>query len=88
MVFETVQLARRWTGPDALAAGIVQQIEPLESLVDAAMARASGLARLGAAPVSAAARMPCNRRVTSWSAATGNAAKSHFPGSIRRSSSW
>lgn len=45
--FETVQLARRWTGPDALEAGIVQQIEPIESLKDAAMIRAAELARLG-----------------------------------------
>lgn len=45
--FETVQLARRWKGPDALEAGIVQQIEPLESLKEAAVARASELARLG-----------------------------------------
>jgi enoyl-CoA hydratase/carnithine racemase len=46
--FETVQLARRWTGPDAHAAGVVQQIEPLENLKDAAVRRASELARLGA----------------------------------------
>jgi enoyl-CoA hydratase/carnithine racemase len=46
--FETVQLARRWTGPDALAAGVVQRIEPVETLVDAAVARAAELARLGA----------------------------------------
>ena len=46
--FETVQLARRWTGPDALAAGVVQQIEPLNNLTSAAMTRAAALARLGA----------------------------------------
>ena len=46
--FETVQLARRWTGPDALAAGIVQKIAPLDELRDAAIARAAELARLGA----------------------------------------
>ena len=46
--FETVQLARRWTGPDALAAGIVQQIEPLAKLLDAATRRATELTRLGA----------------------------------------
>jgi len=46
--FETVQLARRWTGPDALAAGIVQQSETYDKLLNAAMARAAELARLGA----------------------------------------
>ena len=46
--FETVQLARRWTGPDALAAGIVQQVQPVETLTSAAIARAAELARLGA----------------------------------------
>ncbi len=46
--FETVQLAKRWTGPAAVTAGFVQQAEPLESLLDAALARAAELARLGA----------------------------------------
>ena len=46
--FETVQFARRWSGPDALAAGIVQQIEPIDNLLDAAIKRAGELARLGA----------------------------------------
>ena len=46
--FETVQIARRWSGPDALAAGIVQQNESLENLVGAAKKRAAELARLGA----------------------------------------
>lgn len=46
--FETVQLARRWTGPDALKAGIVQQVEGLDNLLDAAMTRAEELSRLGA----------------------------------------
>lgn len=46
--FETVQLARRWTGPDALAAGIVKQIEPIETLKDAAIKRGAELAKLGA----------------------------------------
>ena len=46
--FETVQLARRWTGPDALAAGVIQQTASLETLRDQAMARAASLARLGA----------------------------------------
>lgn len=46
--FETVQLARRWTGPDALTAGIVQQVEGLDNLLDAAMTRAEELSRLAA----------------------------------------
>jgi enoyl-CoA hydratase/carnithine racemase len=46
--FETVQLARRWTGPAALEAGIVQQVAPLEELMPAATARAQELSRLGA----------------------------------------
>jgi Delta3-Delta2-enoyl-CoA isomerase len=46
--FETVQLARRWTGPDAVASGVAQQTHPLESLQDKAMERAAELAHLGA----------------------------------------
>ncbi len=46
--FQTVQLARRWTGPDALAAGIVQQTADLENLPRVALARAKELAPLGA----------------------------------------
>lgn len=46
--FETVQLARRWTGPDALAAGVVQRIETLDNLQETAIKRAAELARLGA----------------------------------------
>ena len=46
--FETVQLARRWTGTDALAAGMVQHTTSLEDLLPAAVERASSLARLGA----------------------------------------
>jgi len=46
--FETVQLARRWTGPDAVASGVAQQAHPLESLLENAMSRAAELARLGA----------------------------------------
>ena len=46
--FETVQLARRWTGPDALDAVIVQQVEELEDLHAAAMTKAEELSRLGA----------------------------------------
>lgn len=45
--FETVQLARRWTGPDALMAGIVQQVESQDKLMEAAMQRATELAPLG-----------------------------------------
>jgi enoyl-CoA hydratase/carnithine racemase len=45
--FETVQLAKRWTGPAALDAGIVQQTASLEDLTDTATRRAQELARLG-----------------------------------------
>lgn len=46
--FETVQLARRWTGPAALAAGIVQQTASAEDLLDVARSKAEELAPLGA----------------------------------------
>jgi enoyl-CoA hydratase/carnithine racemase len=46
--FETVQLARRWSGTDALAAGIVQHAAGLETLLDDARRRAAELAPLGA----------------------------------------
>ena len=46
--FETVQLARRWTGPAALEAGIVQDVADVDTLMDKAMARAAELAPLGA----------------------------------------
>lgn len=45
--FETVQLARRWTGPTALEAGIVQHTASREDLLTAARARAEALAPLG-----------------------------------------
>ncbi len=46
--FETVQLARRWTGPTALAAGLVQETADVDGLVDAAVARAVAFAPLAA----------------------------------------
>lgn len=46
--FQTVQLARRWTGPDAVEGGIAEQALPLDKLLDRAKARAEELARLGA----------------------------------------
>ncbi len=46
--FETVQLARRWNGPDALAAGIVSQIVGSDELLAVACQRARELAPLGA----------------------------------------
>lgn len=46
--FETVQLAKRWTAPTALAAGVVQATSELDGLLDLAMARAAELAPLGA----------------------------------------
>jgi enoyl-CoA hydratase/carnithine racemase len=46
--FETVQLARRWTGPDALQGGIVHAVAPLEELPALAFAKARELAPLAA----------------------------------------
>lgn len=45
--FQTVQLARRWTGPDALSAGIVQQVAELSAVLPSAIERAQSLAHLG-----------------------------------------
>ena len=45
--FETVQLARRWTGPDALEAGVVQQVAEMDVLIDVANQCARELAPLG-----------------------------------------
>ena len=45
---ETVMLARRWTAPDAVAAGIVEAAVPLEELEDRSMTRAAELAPLAA----------------------------------------
>jgi len=53
--FETVQLARRWTAVDALAAGIVQHVAAKEAVRDKAIDVAAGLARLAA-----------NREVFGW----------------------
>jgi len=44
--FETVQLARRWTAVDALAAGIVQQVAAKEAVRDEAIKTAAGLVKL------------------------------------------
>ncbi|MEE2893430.1 MAG: enoyl-CoA hydratase-related protein [Pseudomonadota bacterium] len=46
--FETVQLAKRWTGESALAAGVVQQIASFEDLPAMARGTADQLAPLGA----------------------------------------
>jgi len=46
--FETVQLARRWTGSTALKAGVVQQTASAAELLDVARTRAEELAPLGA----------------------------------------
>lgn len=46
--FETVQLARRWTGVDAERAGIVQATANAETLLPLALGRAAELAPLGA----------------------------------------
>ena len=46
--FETVQLARRWTGPDAKTAGIVSDTFEIEHLLPEAIKKAKTLSRLGA----------------------------------------
>ncbi len=46
--FQTVQLAKRWMGPDAVSAGIVEQTAPLDELLEKAKARALELVHLGA----------------------------------------
>jgi len=46
--FETVQLARRWTGAEALSRGIVQATAPADTLLAQAQRRATELAPLGA----------------------------------------
>jgi enoyl-CoA hydratase/carnithine racemase len=43
--FETVQLAKRWSGPAALSAGIVQQVAPATALLDDAIKEAARLAK-------------------------------------------
>lgn len=45
--FETVQLARRWTGPEALSRGIVQTTADEATLLPSALRRAAELAPLG-----------------------------------------
>ncbi len=45
---ETIMLAKRWTAPDAVAAGIVEAALPLDQLRDAAITRAAELAPLAA----------------------------------------
>ena len=46
MLFETVQLSKRWTGNEALEAGIIQGVSPLEELQAVAFQRAQELAPL------------------------------------------
>ncbi len=46
--FETVQLAKRWAGPQALEAGIVQGVATLDELPSVALEMAKELAPLGA----------------------------------------
>jgi enoyl-CoA hydratase/carnithine racemase len=45
--YETVMLARRWSGPDALANGIVQHLADAEEVLPKAIEVAAGLAHLG-----------------------------------------
>jgi enoyl-CoA hydratase/carnithine racemase len=44
--FETVQLSKRWTGSDALEAGIIQGVSSFEELPEVAMKKAEELAPL------------------------------------------
>jgi enoyl-CoA hydratase/carnithine racemase len=44
--FETVQLSKRWTGADALDAGIVQGVSSFEELPEVALKKAEELAPL------------------------------------------
>ncbi|MEM7324932.1 MAG: enoyl-CoA hydratase-related protein [Actinomycetota bacterium] len=45
---ETVMLARRWTGPDAAAAGFVEATVPLDQVLQKTMERAAAIAGFGA----------------------------------------
>ena len=45
---QTVLLAKRWTGPEAVAAGFVESAVPREQVLEAAIERAASLAHLGA----------------------------------------
>ena len=44
--FETVQLSKRWTGPAALEAGIIQSVESMDDLTKIAITKAEELAPL------------------------------------------
>ena len=44
--FETVQLSKRWTGPDALNAGIIQAVGSIDELQEMALRKAEELAPL------------------------------------------
>jgi enoyl-CoA hydratase/carnithine racemase len=46
--FDTVQLARRWSGPEAKTAGFVQDVAAADDLLSMAIDRARQLAPLGA----------------------------------------
>jgi enoyl-CoA hydratase/carnithine racemase len=52
---QTVLLAKRWTGPEAEAAGIVQRTAPVDEVLATAVSEASGLLRVAR-----------NREVTTW----------------------
>ena len=43
--YDTVMLAKRWSGPDALAAGIVQQVCSEASLLEETVAEAQKLCK-------------------------------------------
>lgn len=52
---QTIVLAKRWSAPEALAAGVVQEIVPEELVLDSAMARATDLLRVAR-----------SREITGW----------------------
>ena len=52
---QTVVLARRWNGPDAHQAGIVQELAPLEDVRSTAIAKADDLLRVAG-----------SREITGW----------------------
>jgi enoyl-CoA hydratase/carnithine racemase len=49
-------LAKRWSGPEALSAGIVQQICPADALLDEAVAEVQRMAK----------RLTRNRKAFAW----------------------
>ncbi len=52
---QTVVLAKRWNGAEALAAGVVQQVSPLDEVLSTSMSAAEGLLRVAG-----------SREITAW----------------------